>query len=78
MVCAIYLLCQALLHDLKDWVPNLHTPVDHKQKPMGISFVIVLPSSCCVKKILSGRTSLTREFVKTSTESCAKRDCKGN
>lgn len=47
---------------------DIPTPVDHRQKPCGNSLVMVSPfPSFCVKRILSGRTSLTREFVRTST-----------
>lgn len=54
-------------------VLDSQTPVDHRQKPIGSSFVTSLPSSICVNNILSGWTSLTRALVKTSTDSCAKR-----
>ena len=51
---------------------DIPTPVDQRQNPIGSSFVIVSPfSPFCVKRILSGRTSLTREFVRTSTWSWA-------
>ena len=51
---------------------DIPTPVDHRQKPSGNSFVMVSPfPSFCVKMTLSGCTSLTREFVRTSTWSCA-------
>lgn len=51
---------------------DVPTPVDQRQKPIGSSFVIISPfSPFCVNRILSGRTSLTREFVRTSTWSWA-------